>query len=111
MQRIELGTFQIEVEIKDGQPVNGTPRMEFLQNNLRESLPLVPDGRYQWRLTMALNNALRPDKTIQEYVDAGTIACPTVGCTAERAVGKDARVASCTDCKDARYWNLMVTAH
>lgn len=106
---VEIGTFQIEISVKGGKPIDGTPRMEFLQDNLREALPLIPDGEYQWRMTMTLANAIRPDKTIQEYVDAGVIACPT--CGADRAVAKDAQVAACEKCKDGRYWNLMVAAH
>jgi hypothetical protein len=103
---VELGTFQVDVEVVNGQ---GFPRMEFLQNNLQEALPLIPDGRYRWTFTMALNNANRLDRTIQQYVEAGVIACPDIGCGGDRLVGKDAQVQPCGKCGDARFWNLMVT--
>lgn len=107
-EQIEVGTFQIAIKKESGEVSPGFPRMEFLQDNLREVVALLPDGHYQWRITMTANNAIRADRTIQDYIDAGVIACPTVRCDAERPVAKDGQVSPCDRCKDGRYWNLRV---
>jgi hypothetical protein len=57
--RVELGTLQITIIVKDGEVVFPTPRMDVLQGNLKEAAPLMPDGEYRWRLTMTLENAER----------------------------------------------------
>ena len=103
---IEIGTFQIEIKVENGQAV---PSMDFIQNNLAEALPLIPEGHYQWRMTMTLANASRPDKAIQEYINAGEIECPTLRCGTTRAVDSHGQVAPCDHCKDGRFWNLMVS--
>jgi len=56
---IELGTIQMTIGVKDGELLYPTPRFDILQDNLKETIPLMPDGWYQWRLTMMLENAER----------------------------------------------------
>ena len=57
MPRLEFGTLQMTVSVKGGELTIDTPRLDILQNNLPEVLPLVPDGTYQWTLTMDVDSA------------------------------------------------------
>jgi hypothetical protein len=57
--KLELGTLQMTIAVKDGELLYPTPRLDILQDNLKETIPLMPDGEYQWRLTMTLENAVK----------------------------------------------------
>lgn len=62
MAKLELGTLSMTVSVKGHKLIDGTPRLDLLQDNLREVLPLVPDGIYQWVLVMDIDAAERLDE-------------------------------------------------
>lgn len=57
MARIELGAIEFSAEFKDGALVYGSPRIEILQDNMREIAGQVPDGKYRWVLILDLEKA------------------------------------------------------
>lgn len=57
MGKIELGTIQFTTEFKGGKLQYGSPRMEVLQDNMRELESQVPDGKYKWTLTLDLEKS------------------------------------------------------
>lgn len=57
MNKIELGAIQFTAEFKDGKAQYGSPRLEVLQDNMRELESQVPDGKYKWVLIMDLEKA------------------------------------------------------
>lgn len=59
--KLELATLQMTVEVKDGKHCYGSPRLEIVQDNTDEVLPLVPDGRYKWTLVLDIDKAERAD--------------------------------------------------
>jgi hypothetical protein len=59
--KIEFGALQITLEFKDGELVRGTPRLEILQDNVRELAGQVPDGIYKWVLVLDLEKAEKID--------------------------------------------------
>lgn len=62
MAKLELGTLSMTLSVKDHELVRGTPRLDILQDNLKEVLPLVPDGTYRWVLVMDVETAKRIDE-------------------------------------------------
>lgn len=57
--KLELGTLQMTIEFKNGEVQHGTPRLDVLQNNIKEVAPHVPDGTYKWTLTLDVDTATR----------------------------------------------------
>lgn len=56
-KRIELGAIEFSAELKAGALVYGSPRIEILQDNMREVAADVPDGKYRWVLILDLDKA------------------------------------------------------
>lgn len=54
---IEIATIEFKLDVKDGELINNTPRLDILQDNLKEVLPLIPNGEYKWIFTMTTENA------------------------------------------------------
>jgi hypothetical protein len=113
-KRIELGAIEFSAEFKDGALVYGSPRIEILQDSMREVQSEVPDGKYKWVLVLDLEKA---DKigavlTIQDIISRGWIAC--LKCSVKREVGSEGNdrgmVAACSNCGDSGYWNLFIQA-
>lgn len=111
MARVELGAIEFSAEFKDGALVYGSPRIEILQDSMREVQSQVPDGKYRWVLVLDLDKAERVEVllTIQDIIDRGWIACTK--CSARRTVGAEGNdrgmVAACSNCGDSGYWNLF----
>lgn len=49
-----LGKLQLTLKIEDGKPVLGSPRLNFLEDNLNQAITLgqVPDGEYAWTIDL-----------------------------------------------------------
>lgn len=109
-ERIELGAVEFSAEFKDGSLIHGSPRIEILQDNMREVAVNVPDGKYRWVLILDLEKAEKPDvvPTIQQTIDRGWVDCPK--CNGRLLVDTKGNVTQCDKCGDAAfvYWNLFV---
>lgn len=57
MGKIELGAIQFTAEFKDGKAQPYSPKLEILQDNMRELESQVPDGKYKWVLILDLETA------------------------------------------------------
>ena len=55
--KLELGALQMTIEFKNGEVQYPTPRLDILQNNIKEVAPLVPDGTYKWVLVLDVDKA------------------------------------------------------
>lgn len=55
--KLELGTLQMTIEVKNGELQHNTPRLDVLQNNLEELAAHVPDGTYKWVLVLDVDKA------------------------------------------------------
>lgn len=112
MKRIELGAIGFSAEFKGGELVHGSPKIEILQDIMREVAAQVPDGTYKWVLILDLDKAEKTERvvTIQECIDRGWAEC--FKCSARRTVGKDGEargvVSACGKCGESGYWNLFV---
>lgn len=112
MSKIELGAIEFSAEFKDGQLVYGSPRIQILQDNIREVAVQVPNGKYRWITILDIDKAekITTELTIQEVIDRGWTEC--FKCSARRSVGStgDARgiVSACDNCGESGHWNLFV---
>lgn len=110
MSKIELGTIGFSAEFKNGELVYGSPRIEILQDNMREIAVDVPDGKYKWVLILDLEKAeiVTTELTIGEAVQRGWVECPKCAC--QLLVNSKGDVTQCNACGDAafQYWNLFV---
>lgn len=55
--KIEVGAFKWMVAFKGGELQRGSPRIDILQDNLKEVAAQIPDGEYSWVLVMDLDKA------------------------------------------------------
>jgi hypothetical protein len=111
--KIELGAIGFSAEFKNGELVYGSPRIEILQDNMREVAAQIPNGKYQWVLTLDLESATRADValSIQQVIDRGWVECPI--CASRLVVNAKGDVTRCTACGDEApaYWNLFIQTH
>lgn len=63
--KIELGTVQFKVSIKDGKVVYGSAKLDILQDNTDEVVPLMEDGEYIWIGTLTTDNTERRELSVQ----------------------------------------------
>ena len=114
MKKIELGAIGFSAEFKNGELAYGSPRIEILQDNMREVAADVPDGKYNWVLVLDLEKAEKTTAqlTIGEVIERGWIECPK--CNSRRSVGSEGEargmVSDCAKCGESGYWNLFVEA-
>ena len=71
MPKLELGTLQLTIKVVNGEMVYNYPRLNVVQNNLNEVVPLIPDGIYRWTLTMDMESAeqLERDDEVERVVE------------------------------------------
>jgi hypothetical protein len=105
--RIELGAIEFSAQFANGELVAGSPRIEILQDNIREAAAHVPDGHYKWVLILDLEKAEKSEVvlTIQQTIDRGWIECPK--CQSRLVVNDKGDVTQCS-CNAFTYWNLFV---
>jgi hypothetical protein len=61
--KIEIGTLKCSLAFKGGELQYGTPRIDILQDNVREVAAHVPDGEYSWVLVLDLEKAEKNEET------------------------------------------------
>lgn len=112
-KRIELGAVGFFAEFKNGELVYGSPRIEILQDNIREIAPDVPDGKYKWVLILDLEKAQKAaaELSIGETIERGWVECPK--CQCRLLVNSKGDVTQCNRCGDSAFvhWNLFIQVH
>lgn len=55
--KLELGALEFNIEVKNGELINNTPRLNILQDNLKEIVNKIPNGKYKWVMILDIDKA------------------------------------------------------
>jgi len=55
--KIELGALSFTIKVENGEMCYPFPRLDVLQDNIKEVIKEIPNGEYKWVLVLDLDKA------------------------------------------------------